>query len=340
MIFTSTLSKILTFSLALSGLIFTQYSMAQSWSSYTFPKAGLKCDFPGEPSHDITTKENATTHTIKVTYKGAVYAFVATKSAVNLEENGESGETLYAAFKKKYKEANKAEFKYAGKKGVEGKLISEKTHINYRSLVVGNYSFQAMVINVGSFATASDVNRFFSSFVHLKEQVELEKPLVPVVSEAGKDWKSYTFPKAGLKCDFPGEPSHDITTKENATTHKIKVTYKGAVYAFVATKSAVNLEENEESGETLYAAFKKKYKEANKAGFKYAGKYGVEAKLISEKTHINYRSLVVGNYSFQAMVINVGSFATASDVNRFFSSFVHINDTQPINKEELKKEDR
>ena len=340
MIFTSTLSKILTFSLALSGLIFIQDSTAQSWVSYSFPKAGLKCDFPGEPSHDITTKENATTHKIKVTHEGAVYAFVATKSAVNLEENGESGETLYAAFKKKYKEANKAEFKYASKKGIEAKLISEKTHINYRSLVVGNYSFQAMVINVGSFATSSDVNRFFSSFVHLEKEVELKKPLAPVVSEGGKNWKSYTFPKAGLKCDFPGEPSHDITTKENATTHKIKVTHEGAVYAFVATKSAVNLEENGESGETLYAAFKKKYKEANKAEFKYASKKGIEAKLISEKTHINYRSLVVGNYSFQAMVINVGSFATSSDVNRFFSSFVHLKDTQPINKEELKKEGR
>jgi hypothetical protein len=166
---TSTSSKILAFSLALTGLIFTQNSAAQSWSSYTFPKAELKCDFPGEPSHDITTKENSTTHKIKVTYKGAVYAFVATNSAVNLEENGESGETLYAAFKKKYKEANKADFNYDGKKGVEAKLISEKTHINYRSLVVGNYSFQAMVINIGSFATASDVNRFFASFVHVIE---------------------------------------------------------------------------------------------------------------------------------------------------------------------------
>jgi len=166
---TSTLPKLLAFSLAFAGFILTQNSTAQSWSSFTFPKAGLTCDFPGEPSHDITTKENATTHKIKVTYKGAVYAFVATKSAVNLEENGESGETLYAGFKKKYKEANKAGFKYAGKNGVEAKLISEKTHINYRSLVVGNYSFQAMVINVGSFATASDVKRFFSSFVHLKD---------------------------------------------------------------------------------------------------------------------------------------------------------------------------
>jgi hypothetical protein len=36
----------------------------------------------------------------------------------------------------------------------------------------------------------------------------------------------------------------------------------------------------------------------------------------------------------------VGSFATASDVNRFFSSFVHLKDTQPVIKEELKKEDR
>jgi hypothetical protein len=299
--------------LVLSVLLSNTYA---GWATYTFKDAGLRCDFPAKPSHEVKKKENSTSHKIKVKDNGTTYVLLVTVANKDVEAAGKSAQDVYDGFAGKYTVSSKSDFTTKrNRKGINSKLSKDNTYINYRSLVVKTHIFQIMAIKSGGFTSDADVSKFFDSF----ERVEAgDVKVVTKLNENGT-WAMRTYGEVHVKAKFPAKPKYTKKEGTKATTHRIQLTTDdGVTYAIVGSKAKTAQDPSKQN--TIYSNFADQGQIKSKTFWRMKKLTGIKAKLITKKgAYVHYRVIVVDDTILQAMVIGNGDFAPQAKVDKFFS---------------------
>lgn len=297
------------------AIIFTCTSNHAQWSSYTFPEAGIKCDFPQKPKHEITEKKSSTSHKMTVLHEGTSYLFIVTVSDVDLEAAGKTAEDVYSNFSEQYTEESKSKFttKYTGKTGINAKLKTDDTFIKYRALIIKNRIFQLIAVSSSNYTSAENTKKFFDSF----ERIDKKGKVITKLDEDGT-WSMRTYGDIHVKAKFPKKPTYTKTEKEKFTSHKIFLTTDdGITYAILGTKS-----KSEVSAEEYKAVFKKytsKGEVTDKKIWEMKNHTGYKAKFVNENNqHMHYAIVVIDDTILQAMVIGKTDFPDSAKALKFF----------------------